>query len=139
MRHAPVILASLIWGSLLAGLHPGRTARADTVWQWTDARGQTHFSDTPPVETARPGRQIRFADQATGAASGLRPGEQEALHRMERRRARQQQRALDMRQRNDHAVAAHRASCRANRDKLRSTRDREQRKLSISYLSKHCW
>jgi hypothetical protein len=139
MRYTPVIVASLICGSLPGGLYPGRTALADTVWQWTDTQGQTHFSDTPPAGTTLPGRQIKFDNKATGAASGLRPGEREALRRLEQRRTHQQQSALITRQHSDHAVAAHRATCRATRDKLRSTRDREQRKRYSAYLSKHCW
>ncbi len=139
MRYTPVIVACVIWGSLPGGLYPGRAVLADTVWQWTDAQGQTHFSDTLPAETALPGRQISLDNKAAGAASGLRPGEREALHRLEQRRTHQQQSALITRQSNDHAVAAHRATCRATRDKLRSTRDREQRKRLSGYLSRHCW
>jgi hypothetical protein len=36
-------------------------------------------------------------------------------------------------------VAAHRSACRAARDKLRSVRNREQRKRHSNYLRKNCW
>jgi hypothetical protein len=139
MTHTAAIVSGVFWSTLLSGLHPACAAPGDTVWQWADAHGQTHFSDSRPVEDALPGRQISFERQSPGAAGGLRPGERDALQRMERQRTRRQRHALAARQRNDHATATRRTACRATRDKLRGTRDREQRKHYSGYLRKNCW
>ena len=139
MFYAPVLITSAILGSLLAGLPQGRAAAADTLWQWTDIQGQTHFSDKPPADGSLPGRQTRLESQPPVTGGGLRPGEQQALRRMELQRTRQRQHAVAVRQRSDRTVAAHRSACRATRDQLNSVRNREQRKRHSNYLRKNCW
>ncbi len=114
-------------------------AAADTVWQWTDASGQVTFSDTPPPQAELVAHELFLEYQAPGPASGLRPGEREALLEMERRQAIRQRELQAARQRNDRKLAAQRDACRAARERLQQTRDREQRKLHSAYLGKHCW
>jgi hypothetical protein len=44
-------------------------ARADKVYQWTDAEGVVHFSDAPPADTATTGtREIHFDNWDSGNA-----------------------------------------------------------------------
>lgn len=139
MFHPPALLAGITGLCLLAGPHPEHAAAADTVWQWQDPRGQTHFSDQPPPASSPPARQTRFESRAPGSAGGLRPGEQQALRRMDRQRARQREQAVSVRRRNDRAVSAQQSACRAARDKLHDAREHEQRKRYSGYLRRNCW
>ena len=139
MTHTAVIVSGIFWSTLLSGLHLAHAAPADKVWQWTDAGGQTHFSDTRPVEGTPPGREIRIERQPPKTAAGLRPGERDKLREMERLRVQRRQQTRAARQRTSHATAMLRNACRTSRDKQRSTRDREQRKHHSGFLRKNCW
>lgn len=132
-------ITGMCLSTLLSGLHPAYAAPADTVWQWTDAGGQIHFSDTRPVQGTPPGREFRIERQPPKTAAGLRPGERDNLREMERQRVQRRQQSRAARQRTSHATAMHRNTCRSSRDKRRSTRDREQRKHHSGFLRKNCW
>jgi hypothetical protein len=132
-------ITGMCLGALLSAPCRIDAAAADTVWRWEDAGGRIHFSNIQPAEGTASGEKIRLERQAPKTAAGLRPGERDALRTMERRQAHRQQQSRSTRRRNDHATASHRSSCRSSRDRLHSTRNREQRKQQSGFLRKNCW
>ncbi len=69
----------------------GAIAYAANVYQWTDAAGKVHYSDTPPPQTTDQQRRLNIAPTPSNAESrsptGLRPGELEMLRKIEKEQA----------------------------------------------------
>lgn len=135
MRYSIPIIACLATGTLLLAA----PATAGTVWQWTDARGQVHFSDTAPHQSLETEQITYPAKPSAPAAGGLRPGERKRLQLMQQRQRRQLQQASEARRRSDRTTAARRKNCQATREQLHASHDREQRKHHATRLRRHCW
>jgi hypothetical protein len=114
-------------------------AMSGTVFQWTDAAGVTHFSDTAPPEPASDSRELQTMPAQTVSAQGLRPGERATLQAIEQRRQQQHHASQRARQRNDHAVAEHRRDCRERRALQRDAGSHAARKAVSAYLRRNCW
>ena len=81
--------------------------QAETVYRWTDAQGQTHFSDLPPPSPSV--TAITLQADSTRTPTGLRSGERTTLHAIELR------------------LQARHRQVEAARRQQRSTRDRRRR------------
>jgi hypothetical protein len=114
-------------------------AMAGTVYQWTDAAGITHFSDTAPARTGHELRAHEIADLPARSVQGLRPGERTTLQDIEQQLARQHRRARQARLRNDRAVAERRRECRKRRTRQRGTGYYATRKVDTTFLRRNCW
>ncbi len=63
-RNPSRLLTGLVAGLCLAAALPAFAAK---VYQWKDAKGVTHYTDTPPPDQAIKGRNVQ-SDQATTPA-----------------------------------------------------------------------
>jgi len=126
------IFAMCLWhGGLVT------TGQAGTVHRWTDAQGQTHFSDTEPASQASTTIELPPASQRT--PTGLRRGEQVTLHAIERRRQDQHKAAEAARRDQRRLRDARRKACRDKREQLRRGRRHVDSKAVSKYLREHCW
>jgi hypothetical protein len=112
---------------------------AGTVYQWTDAAGVTHFSDTAPLDPPADSRELETVPAPAVSAQGLRPGERANLQVIEQRLKQQRRTTQLARQRNDRAMAEHRRDCRERRERQRSTGNHPARKALTTYLRRNCW
>ena len=65
------LLTGLVAGLCLAALTPAFAAK---VYQWKDAKGVTHYTDTPPPDQAIKGRNVRDdAGQPAAPATTAKP------------------------------------------------------------------
>ena len=65
------LLTGLVAGLCLAALTPAFAAK---VYQWKDAKGVTHYTDTPPPDQAIKGRNVRDeAGQPAAPATANKP------------------------------------------------------------------
>jgi len=112
---------------------------ADTVYQWTDDAGVTHFSDTAPPDPPAGSRELVTVPAAAVSAQGLRPGEQASLQAIEQRIKQQRRATQQARQRNGRAIAERRRDCRERREKQRSSGNHPARKALATYLRRNCW
>jgi hypothetical protein len=76
---------------LLLAVFIGALTHGANFYQWTDAEGKVHYSDTPPPQTTDQQRKLNIAPTPTNAESrsprGLRPGELEMLRNLDREQA----------------------------------------------------
>lgn len=90
MNHNPLVLLSLLICSWPASAQ---------VYSWQDAQGRTHYSDRPPTTTTEQQevRELDIDNQpiSTVGGSGLRPGEQAMLERLEQQTLAREQAAVE--------------------------------------------
>jgi hypothetical protein len=127
-----IIIATCLWqgGLVTAG-------EAGIVHRWTDAQGQTHFSDAEPVDQAS--TTIELPPAAPRTPTGLRPGEQVTLHTIEQRRQDRHKAAEATRRDQRRLRDARRKACRDKREQLRRGRRHVDSKAVSKYLREHCW
>ncbi|MEN8204589.1 MAG: DUF4124 domain-containing protein [Pseudomonadota bacterium] len=118
---------------------PGIVSAADTVYQWTDNLGQTHYGDKLPVRVESKTIILQRDTSEAGSHSGLRPGERDRLRQMERHQQQQQRSAHTARTRTDRQRAASRARCADHREMLKNSRGRDTFKKHSRYLRNNCW
>ena len=109
--------------ALLAVLLSPSVAAADTVYRWTDAAGQVHFSDDPSVSVAtefrlRPSPQ-RGAERPRG---GVRRGEKTLLRDAAERRKREISQRRKERKKWRQAQAKRAKTCAQTRQRLAELR-----------------
>ena len=111
--------------------------QAAAIYRWTDAQGNTHFSDLPPPAAGSTAITRRVEDASAGL--DLRPGERATLRAIEQRQqTRQRQLARDHRQQQQ-AQERHQRDCRERREQLRRGRRHADGKTLAKYLRVHCW
>ena len=108
-------------------------ARAGGIYRWTDANGQTHFSDT-----ARDALTQLPASQASNG-TGLRAGERTALRDIERRRQLRHRQAEKGRRTVRDQRENREQACRERRELQRRGRRHVDGKAVSRYLRIHCW
>lgn len=85
------LLKALIFCSLFLAGPIVNLAYAANVYQWTDAEGKVHYSDTPPPQTTDQQRSLNIAptpsNTESGSPKGLRPGELEMLRKLDEKPA----------------------------------------------------
>ncbi|MDX1696642.1 MAG: DUF4124 domain-containing protein [Thiohalobacterales bacterium] len=116
---------------LASAVHPA------TAYRWTDADGQTHFGDRPPVGQAATGIDLPPADGLK--SPGLRPGERATLQAIERRRQARRAEAEAQRGEQRRRRDAELETCRRQRQQLRLGRRHVDGKKISKYLRRHCW
>ena len=117
-----------------------RTACAsDLVFQWSDAQGQIHYGDTPPLAEKAETITLERSPHAGNNTQGLRPGERALLGTIERRQQQQQTRSRAARSRVDEQRTALRKQCRNHREMLKLAQGRDNFKQHARFLRSNCW
>jgi len=107
--------------------------RTGGIYRWTDADGQTHYSDTPRGTLSRlPAKQLP-------EGTGLRAGERTALRDIERRRQQRHRQAETGRRKIRHQRENRQQACREQRELQRRGRRHVDGKAVSRYLRIHCW
>ena len=107
--------------------------RTGGIHRWTDANGQTHFSDTPRGTLPQlPAKQLT-------EGTGLRAGERTALRDIERRRQQRYRQAETGRRKIRHQRENRQQTCREQRELQRRGRRHVDGKAVSRYLRIHCW
>lgn len=129
------------WLFLVTGALSGvpDRANADSAYRWTDAQGQTHFSDRSPPREAADRHEFDLPSRTQTQAQGLRSGERQALQeqdrRMERLRRAADRRAATARRQ----LERHRNTCRQAREGRHNARTHEELKQQSAFLRRQCW
>jgi len=112
-------------------------AQASAIYRWTDAQGNTHFSDLPPPAAGATAVTRRVEDAST--RQDLRPGEQATLRAIEQRQQTRQRQLTQDRRQQRQARQRHERDCRERREQLRRGRRHADGKTLAKYLRVHCW
>ena len=111
--------------------------QASAIYRWTDAQGNTHFSDLPPPAAGSTAITRRVEDASAGP--DLRPGERATLRAIERRQQTRQRQLVQERRQQQQAQQQHERGCRERREQLRRGRRHADGKTLAKYLRVHCW
>jgi hypothetical protein len=125
---------------LLLSLLLERTALAtDFVYRWSDAQGQAHFSDSPPLAENSEAIKLESTPHAEKGVQGLRPGERASLGAIERRQKMQQARSRARRSNAEEQRASLLRQCRSHREMLKLAEGRDGFKQHARFLRNNCW
>ena len=130
--HGPVAGLVLLFILPVAGM-------AATVYQWQDAAGITHFSDTAPRNPPAGSRKLDTLPASAASAQGLRQGERATLRAIGERLQQQHRSTQRERQRHDRVMAERRKDCRERRERQRNIGNHPARKAVTTYLRRNCW
>lgn len=117
-----------------------RTACAsDLVYQWSDAQGQVHYGDAPPLAEEAETITLERYPHVGSNTRGLRPAERTLLGVIERRQQQQQARSRAARSHADEQREALRKQCRSHRERLKLAQGRDNFKQHARFLRSNCW
>ena len=109
------------------------------VYQWSDAQGQVHYGDTPPLAEEAEAVTLERDPHAGSKPRGLRPGERALLGTVERRQQQQQSRSRAARSHADEQRATLQRQCRSHRERLKLAQGRDDFKQHARFLRNNCW
>lgn len=117
-----------------------RTACAsDLIYQWSDAQGQVHYGDAPPLAEEAETITLERHPHVGSNTRGLRPGERTLLGVIERRQQQQQARSRAAGSHADEQREALRKQCRSHRERLKLAEGRDNFKQHARFLRSNCW
>lgn len=122
----------------LTTLHSTACA-TDLAYQWSDAQGQVHFGDKPPLAQEAQAITLGSTPYTGSRSQGLRPGERTLLGTIERRRQQQLTRSHSAKSRADKQRATLRKKCRNHRERLKLAEGRDGFKPHARFLRSNCW
>ncbi len=112
---------------------------AGLVYQWSDAEGRVHYSDTPPLVIDAETVTLERDPRAGGKPQGLRPGERALLDKAEFRQQQQKSRSRATGLRAEEQRAELQRQCRSHRKRLKLAQGPDDFKQHARFLRNNCW